>query len=61
MTGVQTCALPIYNGKDDDVKADVKTCFDSYKNEDILSVMRNGLVLSTIRKEWKFCYIEYSI
>jgi hypothetical protein len=40
-----------HNGKDDDVKADVKTCFDSYKNEDILSVMRNGLVLSTIRKE----------
>ena len=40
-----------HNGKDDDVKADVKTCFDSYKNEDILSVKRNGLVLSTIRKK----------
>ena len=39
-----------HNGKDDDVKAEVKTCFEAYKGEDILSVMRNGLVLSTIRK-----------
>jgi hypothetical protein len=24
-----------------------------------LSVKRNGLILSTIRKKWKFWYIEY--
>ena len=40
-----------HNGKDDDVKAEVKTCFEAYKGDNILSVKRNGLVLSTIRKE----------
>jgi len=40
-----------HNGKDDDGKAEVKTCFDSYKGKDILSVKRNGLILSTIRKK----------
>ncbi len=40
-----------HNGKDDDVKAEVKTCFETYKGEDVLSVIRNGLILSTIRKE----------
>jgi hypothetical protein len=24
-------------------------------------VKRNGLILSTIRKKWEFCYIEYSM
>ena len=40
-----------HNGKDNDKKAYVKTCFDSYKGKDILSVKRNGLILSTIRKK----------
>ena len=39
-----------HNGKDDDEKDEVKTCFDTYKGKDILSVVRNGLILSTIRK-----------
>jgi len=40
-----------HNGKNDDKKTDVKTCFDSYKGKDILFVERNGLILSTIRKK----------
>ena len=40
-----------HNGKDQDEKTQVKTCFDSYKGKDILSVMRNGLILSTIREK----------
>ena len=40
-----------HNGKDDDEKSEVKTCFDSYKGKDILLVKRNGLTLSTIRKK----------
>ena len=28
-----------------------QTCFDSYKGKDILSVKRNGLILSTIRQK----------
>ena len=40
-----------HNGKDDDEKIEVKTCFDSYKGKDILSVKRNSLILSTIRKK----------
>ena len=39
-----------HNGKDLDKRSEVKTCFDSYKGEDLLSVRRNGLLLSTIRK-----------
>ena len=39
-----------HNGKDEDEKNEVKTCFDTYKGKDILTVMRNGLILSTIRK-----------
>ena len=27
-----------------------QTCFDSYKGKDILSVKRNGLILSRIRE-----------
>ena len=38
-----------HNGKDQDEKTQVKTCFDSYIGKDILSVTRNGLILSTIR------------
>ena len=37
-----------HNGKDDDKIFEVKTCFDSYKGKNILSVERKGLVLSTI-------------
>ena len=40
-----------HNGKDNDKKNEVKTCFDSYKGKDILSVKRNSLILSTIRKK----------
>ena len=40
-----------HNGKDLDKKYEVKTCFDSYKGEDVLSVRRNGLLLSTVRKK----------
>ena len=40
-----------HNGKNDDKKADVKTCFDAYKGQNILTVKRNGLILSTIRKK----------
>ena len=39
------------NGKDDDKISEVKTCFDSYGDKDILSVKRNGLILSTIRQK----------
>ena len=37
-----------HNGKDDDKISDVKTCFESFNGKNILSVQRNGLVLSTI-------------
>ena len=40
-----------HNGKDGDEKSELKTCFDSYKGVDILSVKRNGLILSTIRSK----------
>ena len=40
-----------HNGKDLDKKNEVKTCFDSYIGKDILSVTRNGLILSTIREK----------
>ena len=40
-----------HNGKDNYVKDEVKTCFDSYQGRDVLTVERNGLILSTIRKE----------
>ena len=39
------------NGKDNDKISEVKTCFDSYGDKDILSVKRNGLILSTIRQK----------
>ena len=37
------------NGKIEDKITDVKSCFDLYKGKDILSVKRNGLILSTVR------------
>jgi hypothetical protein len=40
-----------HNGKNDDKISDVKTCFDSYEGKYILSVKRNGLVLSTIMQK----------
>ena len=40
-----------HNGKDQDEKTQVKTCFDSYEGKHILSVKRNGLVLSTIMQK----------
>ena len=40
-----------HNGKDNDKISDVKTCFDSYEGKHILSVKRNGLVLSTIKQK----------
>ena len=40
-----------HNGKNDDKKANVKTCFDAYQGQNILTVKRNGLILSTIRKK----------
>ena len=40
-----------HNGKDGDKISDVKTCFDSYEGKHILSVKRNGLVLSTIMQK----------
>ena len=39
------------NGKNEDKITEVKSCFDLYKGVDILSVKRNGLILSTIRKK----------
>jgi len=39
------------NGKNVDIKTDMKTCFDTYKGKDILFVKRNGLILSTIRQK----------
>ena len=36
----------VYSGERDNVK----TCYDSYKGETILSVKRNGLILSAIKK-----------
>ena len=39
-----------HNGKNFDKKNEIKTCFDSYKDEDVLSLRRNGLLLATIRK-----------
>ena len=35
----------------DDKISNVKTCFDSYEGKQILSVKRNGLVLSTIMQK----------
>jgi len=37
------------NGQIEDKITDVKSCFDLYKGKDILSVKRNGLILSTVR------------
>ena len=31
--------------------ANVKTCFEQFKGIDIITVSRNGLILSTLRKE----------
>ena len=40
------------DGKRDSVSlADVKTCFDRIKGVDIITVDRNGLILSTLRKK----------
>ena len=50
-----------HNDKDLDKKNEIKTCFDSYKGEDVLSLRRNELLLATIRKKLKFYHIEYLI
>ena len=50
-----------HNGKDLDKMNEVKTCFASYKDEDVLSLRRNELLLATIRKKLKFYHIEYLI
>ena len=39
-----------HNGNLNDERDNVKTCYDSYKGETILSVKRNGLILSAIKK-----------
>ena len=31
--------------------SNVKTCFDRFKGRDVLTVSRNGLILSTLRKK----------
>ena len=40
-----------HNGENHHKKSEVKTCLDSYKGKDILSVKRNGLILSTFRQK----------
>ena len=37
-------------GRDNNTLANIKTCFEKFRGEDLVSVKRNGLMLSTIRK-----------
>ena len=37
--------------KSTDNLSNIKTCFDRFKGIDVISVSRNGLVLSTLRKK----------
>jgi len=37
--------------EDSDNLTNVKTCFDKFKGTDVITVSRNGLVLSTLRKK----------
>ena len=36
--------------RDNNTLANTKTCFEKFRGEDLVSVKRNGLMLSTIRK-----------
>ena len=36
--------------KEDSILKNVKTCFEKFEGEDLISVVRNGLMLSTLRK-----------
>ena len=40
----------VVQAKDDNTLAKVQTCFEKFKGDDLVSVKRNGLILSTIRK-----------
>ena len=37
--------------REDNIQANVTTCFEKFKGEDLITVERNGLMLSTLRKK----------
>ena len=42
----------VVEDKNDNILANVKTCFEKFQGEDLISVERNGLMLSTLRKKF---------
>ena len=41
----------VLEDREDNILANVTTCFEIFKGEDLVTVERNGLVLSTLRKK----------
>ena len=42
----------IVEDKEENTLYNVKTCFEKFDGEDLVSIKRNGLILSTIRKKF---------
>ena len=40
----------VLEDREDNILANVTTCFEKFKGEDLITVERNGLMLSTLRK-----------
>ena len=41
----------VVEDKNNNILTNVKTCFEKFQGEDLISVERNGLMLSTLRKK----------
>ena len=41
----------VLEDREDNILANVSTCFEKFKGEDLITVERNGLMLSTLRKK----------
>ena len=41
----------VLEDKNNNILTSVKTCFEKFQGEDLISVERNGLMLSTLRKK----------
>ena len=41
----------VLEDREDNILANVTTCFEKFKGEDLITVERNGLMLSTLRKK----------
>ena len=42
----------VLEDREDNILANVTTCFEKFKGEDLITVERNGLMLSTLRKKF---------